>query len=240
MKTSLWKQIIEWAKKNWKYVLLVLLVLSGVIWISIREAVIKHQAKKIAELEFSNNQISLERTDLKLKLENLQNEYDKIKNRNDSLKTVLAQKQKELKDLVNKHEQEIAELTNIPPDTVYLRLGLLYPNFDASPLKYPFSSSQIVPMYKIAVSYPLLSQEYVLQGKTLNNCLDLNTGYEKSIANLNGQIGNLDEQVKKCDQQVSNYKSEISLIQKDNRKQKFWKKVFIISTGVATGLIILK
>jgi peptidoglycan hydrolase CwlO-like protein len=233
-------KLSDFLKKNWKYILLILLVILAVTWLSIREGVIKRQTKKIAELEFDNFRINNDRQNLDLQLKKLQNEYDLIENSNDSLKTVLNKKQKELKDLIEKHKQEIADLTNIPTDTVYLRLGLLYPNYDASPVKYPFSGSQIKPIYATAISLDMVKEEYILQGKNLNSCLELNTGYEKGIVNLNSQISNLQENIGKADSQIKNYNTEIGVLKKQVRKKGFWNKTLIITSGVLAGIAIIK
>jgi hypothetical protein len=231
---------LEWLKKNKKYVILVALILFAVVWISIREAVIKKQQRKIDQLEFANFALNRERMELSAKFKALQADYEKLFAKNDSMKLALSAKQKELRELQEKHKKQIDSLLNVPPDTIYKRLGLIFPNFDASPLEYPFSGSQIKPMYAIAISYPLLSQEYTLQGKTLNTCLDLNKGYEKSEANLKAQITNLQTNIGLCDQQVTNYQSEVKILNRRVKNRGFWSKTMFATTIIATGIAILK
>jgi len=239
---NLLEKLLIWLKKNKQYVILAALILFAIVWISIREAVIKIQQKKIDRLEFDNFALNRQRMELSAKFKDLQADYEKLFAKNDSMKTALAGKQKELSDLIKKHQAEIDSLTNIniPPDTIYKRLGLLYPNFDASPLEYPFSGSQIKPMYRTAVSYPLLSQEYTLQEKTLNTCVDLNKGYEKSEINLKAQISNLQTNIGLCDKQVGNYEAEVKLLKKKVKNRGFWSKVTFTTTLIATGVAILK
>jgi len=233
-------RILNWLKKNKKYVILVVSIILVVSWISFREVIIVQHNKKINDLEFDNSKLFLEKSNLNILLKLKQREYDSIKSSNDSIKLVLVNKQKELEKLIVKHKKEVDSLMNIPPDTVYKRLVELYPNFDNSPLKYPFSSSQIVPIYKISVSYPLLQQEYTLQGRVLEDCKNLNLGYEEGISNLNEQIGNLQSQVGKADKQISNYQKEIKIINKKVKTKSFWNKTLLITTGITTGIAILK
>jgi len=233
-------KVLEWLKKNSKYVILAIVVVVTISWISFRELRISKQTKKIAELELSNSTLELANKDLDIQLKGLQLGYDSIRKNNDYLKTALRYKQKEFDALVEKHKKVIDSLTNIPPDTVYRNLGELYPNFDNLPLAYPFSSSQIVPMYKTIVSYPLLLEEYELQGLAFKTCLDLTSGYESGIANLNSQISNLQSQVSNYDSQVNNYKREITLINRKVSRRGFWNKLLITTTAIATGVAILK
>jgi len=237
---NLLTKLLEWLKKNKKYVILVALILFAVVWISIREAVIKRQTKKIDQLEFANFALNRERMELSNKFKELQSDYEKLFVKNDSLKTLLETYKIALSKLIIKHKHTIDSLTNIPPDTVYKRLGLIYPNFDGSPLSYPFSASQIKPIYNTAVSYPLLSQEYTLQGKTLNTCLDLNRGYERAETNLKAQITNLQTNIGLCDQQVANYQSEVKILNRKVKNRGFWSKTMFATTIIATGIAILK
>lgn len=238
---NLLTRLLEWLKKNKQYVILVALLLFAIVWISIREAVIKKQTKKIDQLEFSNFVLNRQRMELSAKFKELQAEYEKLFAKNDSLKLALSAKQKELRELQEKHQHIIDSLTNnVPPDTIYLRLQGIYPNYDSSPLLYTFGSSQIIPIYRTAISYPLLTQEYTLQGKTLNTCLDLNKGYEKSEANLKAQITNLQANIGLCNQQVTNYQSEVKILKKKVKNRGFWSKTMFTTTIIATGIAILK
>jgi peptidoglycan hydrolase CwlO-like protein len=227
-------------KKYWKYILLVALVIFVISWFSIRESVIKKQTKKIAELEFANFTISKDRDNLNLELKNLQLKYNSISWNNDSMKKVLSEKQKELKDLIAKHKKEIDDLTNIPPDTVFVRLQVLYPNSDNSPLKYPFSATQIKPIYITAISFNMVKDEFVKQGESLKTCLNLNSGYESGIVNLNSQIGNLTENVQKADIQIDNYKSEVVILNKQVSRKSFWNRLLWGVAGISVGIAILK
>jgi len=233
-------RILNWLKKNKKYIILTVVVILIVSWISFREVIIVQQNKKINALEFDNSKLSFERSNLSILLKLKQREYDFIKSSNDSIKFVLVNKQKELEKLIAKHKKEIDSLMNIPPDTVYKRLEEMYPNFDNSPLEYPFSSSQIIPIYKTSVSYPKLQQEFALQSNTLIDCNNLNIGYENGIVNLNEQIGNLQSQVGKADEQINNYQREIKIINRKVKTKSFWNKTLLITAGIATGIAILK
>lgn len=234
------KTIFAFLKKNWKYTVLVLAILFLGLRSCVRDRIIVNQTKKITELEVTNFGLNNDRQLLELQLKKLQNDYDKIEASNDSMKLVLKAKQKELSELMVKHKKEVDSLLAVPNDTIFVRLQSIYPNYDTSPLIYPFSGIQIRQIYTTAISYPLLKQEYILQGRTLKTCMDLNDGFETGIANLNSQISNLTENIGKTDLQIENYKSEVNILGKQVKRKGFWSKTLLITTGIATGIAILK
>ena len=236
------KSILAFFLKNIKYVILVLLVLFGISYIAIRERKIVKLTEALTIVEVQNIGLRIEREDLQKELKVLQASYDKIKGSNDSMKLVLKAKQKELKDLQIQHKKEIDSLLNIsvPNDTVYVRLQPLFPNFDASPLDYKFSGSQIRQIYSTALSFPRLQSEYAVQGKSLNACITLNDGFEKGINNLNLQIGNLNDNIGKADKQIKNYETQVGLLNKQLKKGKFWGWVFKGTTIIAGTIAMLK
>lgn len=223
-----------------EYIILVAVVIIALSWIFIREGLIRRQEKKINDLEFNNLRLEKERADLVSSFKILQSDYEKLFFKNDSLSKVLKKMQKQLSELKEKHKAEIDSLLNIPPDTIYKRLQALYPNTSNYPLLYPFSSAQIKPIYSTAVSYSFLNSEYVLQGKTLNTCLDLNKGYEKSELNLKAQVSNLEKNISLCSQQVLNYDKEVLILKRKVKNRGFWNKVTLGTTLIATGIAILK
>jgi hypothetical protein len=239
MKTSLQK-ILDWIKAHRAHVIYILLILIAIGWISLREVKIVRQTRKMDKLTFENATIARDRIFLEQELKKLKLDSEKIKSSNDSMKVVLAWYRRQLSDMERKHKKEIDSLLNIPDDTVYVRLQPIYPNFDTSPLLYPFSGSQIRQIYTTAISFPMLSQEHILQGKTLKTCLNLNTGYEKGISNLNSQIANLESNIKKCDEQVGNYKSQVVILQKQVGRQKFWQRISFTTAGIAVLFAVLK
>jgi peptidoglycan hydrolase CwlO-like protein len=223
-----------------KYGILVAAVIAVIIWISLREVFIKKQLKRIANLEYSNFALERERNDLNLQLKHLQNEYVVLHNKNDSMKIVLKEKQKELRIMEENHRKVIDSLKNIPPDTAYKRLQSIYVNKGNLPLLYPFSSSQIIPIYSTVISFSLLSQEHSLQGKTLNSCLDLNKGYESGIYNLNLQIINLQDNISKADSQIGNYQGELKILNRRVKRKSFWNYSLMAVSGIAIGYSIIK
>jgi len=236
------EQLLIWIKKNIKYFIMFFVAVLLVSVIGIKQCQVKHLTEKINSLEVTNFGLNQDRQTLELLLKGLQNEYDKIENSNDSLKGVLAKYQLELILLKKKHQKEIDSLlnVNIPNDTVYNRLGLIYPNFDGTILEYPFSGSQIRKIYSTAISYPMIQQEYTLQGKSLNTCLILNKGYETGIVNLNSQIVNLQDNINKADLQIKNYDKEVGILKRQISRKGFWNKAMIVATGVAVGIAVLK
>jgi len=240
MKTSILELIKQWCKKNWKYLLLVALVIVLISWISIRETVIKRQTREIAELEFANTALEHQRSTLEIRLKILQSNYDSIEHSNDSMKLVLNQKEKELKEMRKRHEAIIDSLMKIPDDTIFTRLQYIYPNFNNTPLKYPFSGSQIRQVYNTALRLPMLEQEYNLQGKSLVTCKNLNTGYEKGIVNLENQIGNLQNNIKLADDQIGNYKKEVDILNNRIKKKGFWTRFWQVTALTSVVITALK
>jgi chromosome segregation ATPase len=233
-------KILAWLKANVKYLILFVVLVFIVSLLGIKQCKVVRLTKKINTLEVLNLSLKQDRVKLDYQLEELNVRYEGIRFTNDSLKSALNTKQKELKALIAKHAAELADLTNIPPDTVYLRLQTLYPNYDATDLRFPFSATQIKPIYATAISLDMVKAEYTLQGKSLESCLNLNTGYEKGILNLNTQISTLNENIGKADLQIKNYDKEVLVLKRQITKKGFWTKVFMISTGVAVGVAILK
>jgi hypothetical protein len=236
MKTKL----IELLKKYWKYTVLIIVILLLSVRSCVRDAVIKNQTEKITTLEMANFAISNDRNKLEIVFNQLKMDFNLISQRNDSLNLVLKKYQAELINLKKEHAKEIEELLKIPNDTIYVRLQPLYPNYDNTLLQYPFSGSQIRQIYSGAISYGQVQQEYVLQGKSLNACLTLNSGYEIGITNLNKQVINLQENIGKADQQIVNYTKEVSLLNKQVKRKSFWNKLLMVTAGIATGVAILK
>ena len=236
------EQLLIWIKKNIKYFVIFFVAVLLVSIIGIKQCQVINLTKKINTLEVTNFRLDQDRITLEFQLKGLQNEYNTISNKNDSLKGILTKYQLELILLKKKHQKEIDSLlnVNIPNDSIYNRLGVIYPNFDGSILEYPFSGSQIRSIYSTTIYYPMLQQEYTLQGKSLNVCLGLNKGYETGILNLNSQIVNLQSNVDKADLQIENYNKEVVILKKQINRKGFWNKTILIIAGVATGITILK
>lgn len=234
------KTLFDFVKKNWKYTVLVIAVLVISIRGCVRDKIITSQAAKIAELGVINFGLENDRQTLEIQLKILKNNYEKISASNDSMKLVLKAKQKELKDLQIQHTAEIADLLNVPIDSVFSKLQYIYPNYDGNSLRFPFSESQIRPIYSTALQLPRLQSEYSLQGKTLKSCLDLNDGFEKGTLNLNAQIINLTENIGKADKQIEGYKANEVILKRQVNNNRFWKRALLVTSGVLTGIVILK
>lgn len=233
-------KIFEILKTYWRYVILITILFVLSFHSCIRNKIIKSQIEKITTLEMSNFAINNDRDKLNILFTQLQRDYIFTEKRNDSLRSVLKKYQSELVSLKKEHAKEIEELLKIPNDTVFVRLQPLYPNYDNTLLKYPFSGSQIRQIYSGAISYNQVQQEYVLQGKSLNTCLNLNTGYEIGIANLNKQVNTLQDNIGKADLQIGNYQKEVSLLNKKVNRKSFWNRMLMITVGITTGIAILK
>ena len=223
-----------------RYAILIGVVIFLLILLSIKNATIKSQTKKIVEIEQINLAYNNDRLDLEKQIREFQLSYKVIKGSNDSLKKVLALYQLELSNLKKKHSQELAELVKIPNDTVFVRLQALYKNYDNEPLKYPFSGFQIAQIYSTSISYNMIQQEYSLQGKSLESCLGLNAGYEKGISNLNSQIMNLQSNIEKSDLQIQNYNKEVITLNKRINRKSFWNKLLLGVSATAIGIAVIK
>jgi hypothetical protein len=227
-------------KKYWKEIILIGIILISITWATIRESVINQQSRIIGQLELSNSVLSIDRDKINYQLKDLQSRYRVIELDNIAKKKDLEQKQKELSDLIAKHKADIDALINIPTDTIFVRLQARFPNYDNTPAKFPFSASQIRPIYSTAISYYMVKQEYSLQSDNLKSCLDLNNGYELGIKNLNSQISNLQSTVINCDTQINNYKREVAIYKRQVKNKSFWNKVLTVAGGLIGGYAILK
>lgn len=230
----------EYIKKYYKYLILIGAIIVLLLFLAIKNRTIRKQTERIVTIEQTNLAINSDRLDLQSQVIRLQIDYKSINTSNDSLKKVLAKYQLNLSNLKKKHALEIAELVKIPPDTVFLRLQALYPNYDSEPLKYPFSGFQVSQIYTGAITYNMLQTEYTLQGKSLESCLNLNTGYEKGIMNLNSQITGLQDNIGKADLQIKNYNKEVDILTKRVNRRAFWNKVLLGISIAAGGIAIIK
>jgi hypothetical protein len=236
------KKLLDFLKKNYKSVIVIFLVIFFCLWSCNRQKIITNQAKKINTLEITNIEIQKDRDKLDKDLKELNRQYNLQMRENDSLKLVLKARQKELIAIQQKHKKEIDSLLNVtvPNDTVYARLQPIYPNYDLTPLIYPFSGSQIRQVYSTALHYPRMVDEFNLQGKSLKNCIDLNDGFEKANKNLTDQITNLKNNIALCDNQNKNYVSEISLLNKQNKRKNFWNWFWKGTTLISLTYAIVK
>lgn len=232
--------IIAFLKKNWKYTILIVAVLAISLRGCIRDGIIKNQATKIAELNMSNFTIENDRKALEIQLKKLEEDYSVINKSNDSLKLVLKQKEKALKDMIVQHQVEVQELLNVPPDTIYKILQITYPNYSGEEQRFRFSTDQIIPIYKTILELPRVQQEFLLQAKTLKSCTALNDGFQKAEANLTGQINNLRSDIAKADNQISNYKKTDVIQDRQIASNKFWKNTGFVTTAIAVIIAILK
>ncbi len=234
------QKIIDFVKKHWTIFVLILVVLLFLAWMRVRENKITRITKQLTELKTINTGLNADRVNLELKLNDLQLDYIKISKTNDSLKKVLERSQLALKDLKVKNQAILDSLKTIPPDSIFRRLQAIYINGDNLPLAYPFSGSQIRGIYTTTISQGLLNQEYSLQGKSLNNCLNLNKGFEDAISNLKSQNSNLQENVNKADNQITNYNKQVKVLSRQVNNKSFWIRILMIGTGISTGIAILK
>ena len=236
MKNIIW----EFIKKHLQTVLIIILCILLVSIYSIKQNQVARFAAKVATLQADYDAMNNDRKQLEIERDKLILEGLKQQRRIDSISNVLTVKKKELSDLIKQHAQEIAELTNVPPDTVYLRLTDIYPNYDTEPLKYPFAASQITQIYSTALSYPRLQQEYSLQTNILSSCNDLNVKYKESESMLKAQIDNCLKDVGIANSQIDNRNTVIDSYIKKDKRSSFWKKTLSIAGGVGWLIAIIK
>lgn len=230
-------KIIEFLKKNAKYLIILLVAIAVIVYSVIRESRIITMTEEKVKLELRIDELQNQRQALVDENEALIQEKEKISREKDFILLIKEQQEKELEKIKIKHKKEIDSLLNIPDDTVYVRLQPIYPNYDNNPLKYPFSGSQIRQIYTTAISYPMLQKEYSLQSTLLTTCNTLNKTYEASEANYKAQVDNLNKQISNCDQQIGLKDSQLKITQRQLNKKTFWnwtqKGLIVVITTIA-------
>jgi hypothetical protein len=233
-------KIIDFLKKNIKYILIVLGIIFIIVYVICRENRIAKDAADLSALNVKNNALQDDRDKLIAENDLLIKEQTAIEKQVDSLRMLQVSQRIYYESVIKKNKQKIDSLMNIPNDTVYVRLQPLYPNLDQGPLIYPFSGSQIRQVYQVAVSYPLLQQQYGLQANILNTCNILNKKYADSEVNYKSQIGNLGKDIDDCNKQFINTKSELKITKDELEAKSFWNWVYKGLLIGVTAIAIVK
>jgi len=218
-------------------VAIIVLVLAGIIRLAIFAYNQAQGREEMAEIA-AKYKIELERA-LKISqsFEALALLQGKI---NDSLLIQIDKRDIMLQKLKIKHKQEMDELKKIPPDTVYKLLQVLYPNVDDLPQKYPFSSSQIVPIYTTAEYSKRLQIEYDVLGVSYNDCRVLVAGLYKENGLLDSTNINLKRAVVISGNQIQAMAEQNTLLRSDNKKLKTWTKIAAISGTIFAIIAVAK
>jgi len=239
-------QFIGWLKQNWKSIkntligLGVLLLLLSFIsnWIqSDRYKTIKQERKELKK----------EKELIKNKFDSLNVEFAKRDEENirlqlqlDSNKKVSDAILKQMKDKERQYLNTIAELTNIPLDTIYKITFTYNPNVNNELLKYPYCGNQIRYFYQDHIS---LGYNLGLV-KDLNSTLDLckNDNIIKSniIDNKDIQLGTLNEKLKLNNELITNLTDDNKLLNKSYKSERFWKGTWRIVAITTSGLLVYK
>lgn len=233
-------KIINFLKKNWKYILGLLVVILIIGYTVIRELRIVAVAEEKLKLELRINELETQRDQIIAENSNLIKENKQITHEKDSIIVMKDRLEKDMQVLKKKHKHQIDSLLNIPDDTVFVRLQPIFPNYDGDPLKYPFSGSQIRQIYTTAISYPMIQQEYGLQAKQLLTCNSLNKKYEESEVNYKAQVENLNKQIGNCDTQLGIKDTQIKKSQKQLNRKTFWNWTQKGGLVIIATLFILK
>jgi len=172
--------------------------------------------------------VQKDRDEYKKTGDELRKAYDELQKEKDIAVVELDKKKVQLYWMQVRHKREIDSLlnVNIPDDTVYVRTGLIFPNYDGGELKYPYSGSQVRQIYAIGITYPRIQKEYTLQTGLLNSCYDLNSKYKAAENNLLAQIGNLNKNIAAADRQIEIQGKEINILNKKVRSKGLWNLIW--------------
>jgi len=213
-------------KKNFPYILMILIIIALMIFggISQRNIGVWKKQVDIKEAEFQKikkvrDSLAFENWKLNILIRLADKEID-------SLILIKEGLQKKLTAQAEQFKKEIDSLLNIPNDTIFVRLQPIYPNLGLSPLQYPFSGSQIRQIYSVALSYPRLMQQYRTQETMLNISGELQGKYLLSIRNHESKIDNLNASLLACDNQIRIREEHLIITEKQLRNKSIWNWVF--------------
>ncbi len=239
-------QFIAWIKQNWKSIkniligLGILLLLLSFIsnWIqSDRYKTIKQERKELKkEKELIKNKFD----SLNIEFAKKDDENIRLQLRLDSNKKVSDALLKQMKEKERQYLNTIAELTNIPSDTIYKITFTYNPNINNELLKYPYGENQIKYFYQDHIS---LNYNLGLV-KDLNVNLDLcktdNIIKSNIIGNKDIQLSTLNEKLKLNNELIINLTDDNKLLNKSYKSERFWKGTWRIVTITTSGLLVYK
>jgi seryl-tRNA synthetase len=239
-------QFITWIKQNWKSIKNILIGL-GILLLLLSFVSNWIQSDRYNTIKQERKELKKEKELIKSKFDSLNIEYVKrdddnirLQLRLDSTKKVSDAILKQMKDKERQYLNTIAELTNIPSDTIYKITFTYNLNVNNELLKYPYGGNQIRYFYQDHIS---LNYNLGLV-KDLNNTLDLckNDNVIKStiIGNKDIQLGTLNEKLKLNDELITNLTEDNKLLNKSYKSERFWKGVWRIGAITTSGLLVYK
>lgn len=209
---------------------LVLIFFAAIIfgWLELKNQ--KRVSERLIEM---NEILQAERDNYRVILDSSMAEAKALALTRDSLNQVIALKEREIFQLRLKNKAILDSISNIPVDTVYLRLQTLYPNSGTLPLVYPFSGPQITGMYSTHIRADLLQGEYNLLEETFVNCRQLSATLYKENENLYTSVGALQKEIDLADRQIILFKNEAENLNKKLRNSRY------IKYGIGIGSFLL-
>lgn len=220
------EQIFQLVKKNFPYILMILIIIALMVFGGISQQNIAVWKKQVDLKELQFQQLQKVRDSLEIENKNLIADLQTADKERDSLIEVKIVLQKQMEWLEWKHKKDIDSLINVPDDTAFVRLQPIYPNSDLSPLQYRFSGSQVRQIYSVALYYPRLQSEYTLQGSLLSNSNSLNTKYATSLKNYESRVNNLNLSLLYCDDQIKIREEHLVIKDKQLRNKSIWNWIF--------------
>lgn len=232
--------IIEFLKKNIMTIGLVVIVFVFIGMFACDRQRLIGLTQELTTLNNDYNSLKEDRDLLKLQRDSLENQNKSLAHQKDLLKSELRRKESYLAYIEKKHEQEIDSLMNVPADTVYSRLQAIYPNSDNSLMRFPFSQSQIIPIYSNTLRLPRLQKQYDMQSDMLFTCNELNKKYQDIENNYKSQVDNLKRDIGACNSQLGIRDEQLKLTEKQLNRKSFWNWVFKGTTIIFGTLAAVK
>lgn len=219
-------KIIDFLKKHALKIGLIIIILILSLFNYISKVNLKNTTETLTSLQDSYTALVKQRDDLEKANSKLDSLNGVLHLQKQSLEASLKEKEDYLAYITNKHEKEIDSLMKVPADTIYKRLFAIYPNSNNDLLRFPFSQSQIVPIYSTALRLPRLQYEYDVQSGLLVTCKQLNKKHEEIEGNYLDQISNLKTQISVCDSQIGIKDEQLKVTQKQLKKKSFWNWIY--------------
>jgi len=237
-------QLLTWLRENWKSIKNILIGLGVLIlllsfisnWVqSDRYQKIKKDHKELkAQKELAFHQ----KDSLDKIYKESQQMINALNTKSDSIKLVSDKTILDMKRKEGQYLQVIADLKNIPPDTVYKKIFAYNPNINSDPLKYPFGVTQIKNIYgdHLALNYNISLVN------DLNSILELckldNQMKSVVILQKDKQIGSIIGQLQVNDGLISTLSRDNKVLEKSYNGERRWKIVWRTASIAEGGVIV--
>jgi hypothetical protein len=207
-------------------VIVIFLALSIFGWV--KNANLKKVTAQKAKLEvqFANLQKEKDAVDYELSIKQTENAL--LNGEKIALESKLQDYKDKTDKIIKDHEKTIAELKNIPIDTVYQYVYAYYVPLSSEVPKYPFTESQVRKIHLAIFENQYLDNRLNLAVESMKKCNQLNAKNDEIITNLEGQNKDLTDKNTLSEGQVVNLQDQLKLSNKQVGKQK--RKTFLYKT----------